>query len=141
QVEAGVRDVIVTFIDRSHVESDENVAAGFSGIGALGFGAGNGRMARLNDGIEILGPYNPAGISKTASRALIFVCDSAERKPDRAQPQVKAIGEPACARKITENLARRAFRRPVTADDVNSLMPFYEAGRRGGGSFDFGIEQ
>src|SRR5262249_47171060 len=40
-----------------------------------------------------------------------------------------------------ENLARRAFRRPVTAEDVNSLMPFYESGRRGGGSFDFGVEQ
>jgi hypothetical protein len=29
----------------------------------------------------------------------------------------------------------------VTTDDVNQLMPFYEIGRRGGGSFDFGIEQ
>ena len=142
QVQAGVRDVIVTFIDRSHVESDENVAAGFGGIGALGFGAGTDRIPRLADGIEILGPYNPTGISKTPSRALIFVCDpktAAERKPDRAQPQVDA--EAACARKITENLARRAYRRPVTADDVNSLMPFYESGRKNGGSFDFGIEQ
>jgi mono/diheme cytochrome c family protein len=128
QVEAGVRDVVVAFIDRSHVESDENVAAGFSGIGALGFGAGNGRMPRLGDGIEILGPYNPTGVSKTPSRALIFVCDA------------KKLGEPPCARKITENLARRAFRRPVTTEDVNRLMPFYEEGRKSG-SFDFGIEQ
>jgi len=129
QVEAGVRDVAVAFIDRSHVESDENVAAGFGGIGALGFGAGNGRMPRLGDGIEILGPYNPSGISRTPSRALIFVCDP------------KKGGESTCARKITENLARRAFRRPVTAEDVSQLMPFYEAGRTGGGTFDFGIEQ
>src|SRR5262249_20803358 len=35
---------------------------------------------------------------------------------------------------------RRAFRRPVTSEDVNRLMPFYEAGRDSG-SFDFGIEQ
>jgi len=129
QVQAGVRDVVVAFIDRSRVESDENIAGGFGGIGALGFGAGNERMPRLNDGVEIVGPYNPAGVSMTASRALIFVCDP------------KKDGEPACARKITENLARRAFRRPVTAEDVNVLMPFYESGRRGGGSFDFGIEQ
>src|SRR5262245_34418198 len=120
QVEAGVRDVIVTFADRSHVESDENVAAGFGGIGALGFGAGNGRMPVLRDGVEILGPYNPSGISRTVSRALIFVCDRAERKPDAkrerdsakpqgtAQPEVKQATESACARKITENLARRA---------------------------------
>src|SRR4030095_4744333 len=133
QVEAGVRDVVVAFIDRSHVESDENVAAGFGGIGALGFGAGNGRMPRLGDGVEIVGPYNTTGLSMTPSRALIFVCDQ------------KKAGEAACARKITENLARRAFRRPVTSEDLNSLMSFYDAGRRaasnGGGSFDFGIEQ
>src|SRR5262245_60505589 len=119
QVEAGVRDVVVTFIDRSHVESDENVAAGFGGIGALGFGAGNGRMPRLGD-VEILGPYNATGVSRTASRALIFVCDA------------KKAGEAACARNITENLARRAFRRPVTAEDVNRLMPFYEFGKTRG---------
>ncbi|MBV9769591.1 MAG: DUF1592 domain-containing protein [Bryobacterales bacterium] len=129
QVQAGVRDVIVAFIDRAAVESDENVGAGFGGVGVLGFGAGNGRMARLADGIEIVGPFNPKGVSQTASRALIFVCD-----PNK-------IGEPACAKRITENLARRAFRRPVTAEDVARLMPFYEAGREGGGSFDQGIEQ
>ena len=128
QVQAGVRDVIVTFIERSRVESDENFSTGFAGTGALGFGAGNTRMPRLGDGVEIVGPYNPTGIAQTASRALIFVCD-----PNTA-------GELACARKIAENLARRAFRRPVTAEDVNSLMPFYEIGR-GGGSFDFAIEQ
>ncbi len=129
QVEAGVHDIVVTFIDRAHVESDENVDAGFGGIGVLGFGNGNGRMARLADGIEITGPFNPTGVSRTPSRALIFVCDP------------KKIGEPACAKQISENLARRAFRRPVTADDVAHLMPFYEAGRAGGGSFDQGIEQ
>jgi mono/diheme cytochrome c family protein len=129
EVQAGVRDVVVGFIDRAHVESDENVAAGFSGIGALGFGTGNGRLPRLGDGIEIVGPYNPSGISKTPSRALIFVCDP------------KKTGEAACARQIIENLARRAFRRPVTAEEVDRLMPFYEAGREGGGSFDQGIEQ
>jgi len=128
QVQAGVRDIVVTFIERSRVESDENFSAGFAGTGALGFGAGSTRIPRLGDGVEILGPYNPTGIARTASRALIFICDP------------KTTGEPACARRITENLARRAFRRPVSADDVNALMPFYETGRKGG-SFDFGIEQ
>src|SRR5262245_14658105 len=114
QVEAGVRDVVVTFIDRSHVESDENFSGGFRGIGDLGFAACNDRMPRLGDGVEILGPYNATGISTTTSRALIFVCDpNAERKPDAkrerdsakpqgtVQPQVK-MGDAACARKITE---------------------------------------
>jgi hypothetical protein len=136
-VEAGVRDIVVAFIDRADVESDENVAGGFGGIGVLGFGSGNGRMARLADGIEIVGPFQPAGVSKTASRSLIFVCDPRGIQGDRKKP----IGEPACARQIAEHLARRAFRRPVTAEDVDLLMPFYEAGRQGGGSFDQGIEQ
>jgi hypothetical protein len=129
QVQAGVHDVIVTFIERAQVESDDNVAAGFNGIGALGFGDGNNRMARLANGVEITGPFNSTGVSRTASRALIFVCDP------------KKLGEPACAKQITENLARRAFRRPVTDEDVARLLPFYLAGREGGGSFDQGIEQ
>ncbi len=153
QVAAGVHDMVVAFVDRSHVETDDNVAAGFNGIGALGFGAGNGRMPNLRNGIEVIGPYNPTGVSKTPSRDLIFVCDPAKRKPDRAQPQENAAGESACAQKITENLARRAFRRPVTSEDVNRLMPFYELGREAqarqgeasskdiNGSFDLGIEQ
>jgi len=129
RVDAGVRDMVVAFVDRSHVESDDNVSAGFNGIGALGFGAGNNRMARLGNGIEIVGPYDSPGISKTASRALIFVCDP------------KTIGELACARRIAENLVRRGFRRPAQSQDVDRLMPFYELGRANNGSFDLGIEQ
>src|SRR5262249_10717211 len=60
---------------------------------------------------------------------LIFVCD----------PHSK--GESTCARQITENLAHRAFRRPVTADELTRLMQFYEGQRKGGRSFDQGIEQ
>jgi mono/diheme cytochrome c family protein len=130
QVDAGVRDVVVAFIDRSHVESDENVAnpAAFGGLtGSIA--QANGRMPRLVDGVEINGPFNVRGISKTASRELLFVCDP---KPNE---------ELSCARQITENLMRRAFRRPVTTEDINRLMPFYEAARKNSGTFDQGIEQ
>lgn len=129
QVQAGVRDVVIAFIDRSHVESDENVASQPVFNGLTGSTAVAGRMPRLVNGVEIVGPYNPKGVSKTASRALIFVCN-----PNPAE-------ELYCARQITESLARRAFRRPVTADDVSHLMLFYEAGRAGNGTFDQGIEQ
>ncbi len=131
QVQAGVRDVVMGFIDRSHVESDENVVNlnGFGGFRGCGYDVGNGRMALLCDGVEITGPFNPKGVSRTPSRDLIFVCDP------------KKVGEPACAKQIAENLARRAYRRPVTADDLASLMPFYEAGRENDGGFDQGIEQ
>ncbi len=126
QVEAGVHDVVVAFMDRSHVESDENVASPLGGPfgGALAI-----RVPRILDGVEIAGPFNPTGVSRTASRALIFVCD----------PKTKP--EPACAKQIVENLARRAFRRPVTADDVAHLLPFYNASGEAAGSFDQRIEQ
>ena len=128
-VKAGVHDVVIAFIDRAHVESDENVAnpSGFNGL--TGSTAIANRMATLGDGIEVLGPYNSTGVSMTASREKIFVCDP------------KTAGEPACARKIAENLARRAFRRPVSSEEVDKIMPFYQAGRADGGSFDQGIEQ
>jgi hypothetical protein len=152
-VKAGVRDVVVAFVDRSHVETSENLQKPQGYGGLTGGAAATDRMAHLLDGVVIAGPFNPTSVSMTPSRALIFVCDlkSAERKraqsvsatarnlKQSAQPQVNA--EPACARQIAENLARRAFRRPVTTEDMNRLMPFYEEERRNGGTFDQGIEQ
>jgi hypothetical protein len=130
QVEAGVRDVVVAFIDRSHVESPHNIADPFFDILTLSCTcAPPGRRNRLADGVVVSGPFNPRGVSPTLSRGLIFVCDP------------NATGESRCARQITENLAHHAFRRPVTADEVTRLMQFYEASRKGGGTFDQGIEQ
>jgi hypothetical protein len=127
-VKAGVHDVVVAFIDRSHVETSENLEK-LQGYGGLtGGAAATDRMAHLLDGVVVAGPFNPTGVSTTPSRAMIFICDP-------------RTGEPACARKIAENLARRAYRRPVTAEDMNRLMPFYEEERRNRGTFDQGIEQ
>jgi hypothetical protein len=50
-----------------------------------------------------------------------------------------AIGEDACAKAFATRLGRRAFRRPTTAADEQSLMTAYEAGRNGG-SYAEGIE-
>jgi mono/diheme cytochrome c family protein len=128
-VEAGRRDVVVAFIDRSHVASDENFQFLEPYGGLTGGAAALNRRSELRDAVEIVGPFHPTGISETASRALIFICEP------------KAAEESACARRITENLARRAFRRPVTSADMNRLMPFYERARRDGRSFDQGMEQ
>jgi hypothetical protein len=138
---AGVRDVVVAFVDRPHVETSENLEKLQPYGGLTGGAAPTDRRPHLLDGVVVAGPFNPTGVSTTPSRALIFVCDP------------KRIGETACARQITENLARRAFRRPVTSEDMNRLMPFYEEERRGGaqarqgaassdaGTFEQGIEQ
>ena len=67
------------------------------------------------------GPYNATGVSETESRRRIFSC----------RPSGPAE-EDSCAREVFSNLARRAFRRPATAGDVDRLMPLYESatGRR-----------
>ena len=127
KVEAGNHDIILGFIDRSHVESDDNVGGGG------GFGGGGAPMARLADpknvSLEIKGPYNPTGISHSTTRPLIFVCDPAK------------IGESPCAKQIAENLAHRAYRRLLTEDDISHLMSFYNEGRLENGTFDQGITE
>ena len=130
QVKAGVRDIVVAFVDRSHVETSENLEK-IQAYGGMtgGLAPPDWRPHLLEPGVEVAGPFNPTGVSMTPSRAQIFVCDP------------KKTGEPACARQIAESLARRAFRRPVTTEDMNRLMPFYEEERRNGGTFDQGIEQ
>jgi hypothetical protein len=50
-----------------------------------------------------------------------------------------AAEEPACAEKILMNLARRAYRRPVTAADGEAPIAFYKQTRANGGDFDAGI--
>ncbi len=104
QMSAGVHDVVVTFIDRAHVESDDNVAGGFNGIGVLGFGTGNGRMARLADGIEIVGPFNSTGVSKTASRALDFCLRSQKGRRARLR---EADHRAPCAARVPPTRDRR----------------------------------
>jgi hypothetical protein len=80
--------------------------------------------------VEIGGPFEVAGpATDTPSRRVIFIC----------QPQV-AAEERACATKILANMARRAYRRPVTERDTRTLLEFFDQGRREGGSFDHGIQ-
>ena len=76
QVKAGVRDVVVAFVDRSHVETSENLEK-LQAYGGLTGGAAPPPtgMAHLLDGVVVAGPFNPTGVSMTPSRALIFVCD------------------------------------------------------------------
>ncbi len=79
--------------------------------------------------LEILGPFKPAGATDSPSRRRIFAC----------HPSAPAQ-ESACANEIVSTLARRGFRRPVTNDDTEMLMSFYQQGRNDG-NFDTGIER
>jgi hypothetical protein len=51
-----------------------------------------------------------------------------------------ALGEKACAEKILSTLATRAYRRPVTDEEVQTLLSFYQSGRDEK-DFDEGIEK
>jgi hypothetical protein len=50
-----------------------------------------------------------------------------------------ALGEQACAVELARSFGRRAFRRPITAQDEQLLMAAYTAGRTGGSHVE-GIE-
>jgi hypothetical protein len=76
--------------------------------------------------INIAGPYNVQGPGETASRDKIFICHPA------------AAEEQACAEKILANLAHRAYRRPIAADDLPELVTLYKQGAANGG-FESGI--
>ncbi len=121
-VKAGRRSVGATFVARSFAEGDYLLQS-------LVPGEGVPDIPRLY-GMEIIGPYEPAGIAEpTESRARIFSC----------YPQSESE-EQACATQILTNLARGAFRRPVTSDDVAPALEFYARGRAEG-DFETGIQK
>ncbi len=78
--------------------------------------------------IYLKGPVKITGMSDSPSRQKIFIC-----KPANAGEEL------ACAKKIVANLAGKAFRRPVTDEDVLPLMRFYDKSRKDGHSFDEGV--
>jgi hypothetical protein len=82
--------------------------------------------------VTIDGPYNARGVGETPSRRTIFVC----------RPNALAEELP-CATRILSELARRAYRRPVTQLDLQPLLELYREGRgldQEWGSFERGIE-
>jgi hypothetical protein len=116
---AGQHKLTVTFLQRSYAESDERIRT-------VALEGGQERIQAVH-ALQIRGPLKVNGMSDSASRKKIFICQPAN-----------TADEPACARKIVSNLARRAFRRPVTDDDLNSLMAFYKSGRADG-DFERGV--
>ena len=78
--------------------------------------------------VEVVGPYAGRTPADTPSRRAIFTCH-----PDTPGD------ETACAGRIVARLARRAYRRPVTAADTAPLLAAYEAGRREGAGFEDGV--
>ena len=118
-LKAGPRFIGVSFIERNELRDEEVLRPRLRSTGE-------------NLAIELVtvsGPYNATGSGDTPSRQRVFVC----------HPTSPADEEP-CARRILLALERRAYRRPVSAGDVQALMPFYAAGKSEGG-FEQGIQR
>jgi hypothetical protein len=79
--------------------------------------------------VFIEGPYEGLAATSTPSRDKIFECYPKESSQENE-----------CARRIISALTGKAFRRPATDADIETMMQFFNAGRGEGGSFDYGIE-
>jgi len=117
-VKAGTHEIAATFLKDMMVQEgiidrvrEDQVRTYFEGVG----------------GITVAGPFNVQGPGVTPSREKIFVCRPAA-----------AAEEQACAEKILSNLAQRAYRRPVAADDMSQLLALYRQGAQSGG-FEAGV--
>ena len=114
-VKAGTHTITATFLKDTilpeGILANDRETAFFEGVGS----------------ISVAGPYAVAGPGTTPSREKIFIC-----KPAGASE------EEACAERIISALARRAYRRPVTGNDVPQLMKLYKEGAADGG-FEAGI--
>jgi mono/diheme cytochrome c family protein len=133
-MKAGVHKIGTGTAPNGFFESDtmlQSFTPGFSNGGG-GFGAGAGGRGRGGrpGGIQVAGPFNPAGaVPDTPSRERIFVC----RPANESQ-------EIPCATKIFENLERRAYRRPVTDADIAGPLEFFKKGRDTYKNFETGIQ-
>jgi len=115
-VTAGTRTLVATFLKdtvltEGIIERRRDEQNFFEGVGS----------------ISVAGPYNVQGPGTTASRDRIFLCRPAARAE-----------EEACAEKILANLARRAYRRPIVADDLQPVLALYRQGAQSGG-FEAGV--
>ena len=126
QVTAGPHEVVVTFIERARVNTDNTIRGGSEYAGFLYLGYL--RLLRIVGGIEVVGPYEATNSYRTPSQRKLFICEPEVPEQERA-----------CAERITVDLAENAFRRRVTREDIDRLMGFYDSGREGGG-FDAGVE-
>src|SRR5690606_20605335 len=136
-VKAGTHRVTATVLART-AALDESPRLPFLRPYPAGVNIPEGRTGAYLRAVEISGPYDATGVSETPSRARLFTCHppvGAAVHP--RQPQPPSVAELACATEILSKLARHAYRRPVTAGDVEPLLDFFREGLRGG-HFDAG---
>ena len=115
-VKAGARVLGVTFLEKAPLPEGPLQPR----LTQIEFAPFKGGIPAIGS-VTIGGPYNAKGAGDTPSRRKIFICHPSGNST--------SMDEAACAKKILSTLARRAYRRPVTDEDVQTLLRFYEAGR------------
>ena len=78
--------------------------------------------------VEVRGPYRPVAPPPSESFKRVFICGGTEAR--QTLP---------CARADLANLARRAYRRPVTDAEVDGLVHFVNMAMEQGDSFEQGM--
>ena len=87
----------------------------------------DGRRKIFIDYMDIVGPYQPSH-APAQSYGRIFICGHA---PGRHNAQ--------CARRVVENLARRAYRRPPSERELEPLLKLVALAQKQGDSLEEGV--
>ena len=127
QVRAGQHRVAAAFVRKLEGPYEDLIRPhewSFAGGGSGGPGITT--LPHVRD-LIIKGPAKATGISETATRQRIFSCRPTSAPEERP-----------CARQIITRLGAEAYRRPLSAGEVDRLMPFYERGTAKGG-FEAGV--
>ncbi len=125
-VTAGSHEIAIAFVDENSALNTENLspfikpATVIQPLDPIG-------PPHL-DRVTITGPYNPVGPGNPEYRERLFSC----------RPGATLSAE-ECAYDILSELAQKAYRRPVSDEDLNPVMRLFAEGNREG-SFDQGID-
>jgi hypothetical protein len=119
-VKAGPQRVSAAFIARAESPVDDLLAPVDYTLADTQIGSALGvtTLPHLRE-LAIAGPHKVTGVSDTVSRRRVFTC----------RPTTPAEEAP-CAEKILRGLANQAYRRPVSGDEMQGLMSFYQTGRK-----------
>ena len=122
-IRAGQHRVAAAFVRRTDGPYEDLIRPhDWSFAGGGSGGPGITTLPHVKDFV-IKGPYRITGISETPSRQKVFSC----------RPTVPSEERP-CARQIISRLGGEAYRRPLTASEVDRLMPFFDEGMKAGGA-------
>jgi hypothetical protein len=128
QVKAGPQRISASFVLKADGPIDDEVMMVEQTLVDVSAGVVPGvtTLPHLHE-LSVTGPMKVSGVSDTPSRRRIFTC-----RPDAGMDEV------ACAKRIVAALARQAYRRPVTDNDLEGLLGFYQSGRNQG-NFETGV--